>query len=389
MQNGKKFTPGFFNVMQDLLVHLPWEALVGGPVQFRWMYPAERELKKLMSMVCNKARVEAYIAETFAIKEISNFSSKYFVENHNVNAPSMRYHTILEPPNSELEIFKWKGKSVGASSHHHTEEVQQYFLVFDKEYWKSSRQPTQKQLDNLCLRGSKHAQFFVLWLYQYAMNCEEIPHDLRQLSSGDVMATNLSQYDINGFHFRTAKLEASCPLATTCNNGAVTTASDANENTLEYYGVIQNIIEYTFGGPKVLKVVFFDCLWFDPRNGTCVDEFGLVEVKHNSRLQGQHSNIMLAHQVQQVYYMPYPHPSMKSLWVACKVNPHLYPPNDVNELQSNTGDDVADVYQEDVGDDFPISGEAGLNQLDRDVMELIDEELGPSSRKRRRSLRIQ
>ena len=28
----KIFPPGFFNVMQHLLVHLPWEALVGGPV---------------------------------------------------------------------------------------------------------------------------------------------------------------------------------------------------------------------------------------------------------------------------------------------------------------------------------------------------------------------
>ena len=139
----KIFPPGFFNVMQHLLVHLPWEALVGRPVQFRWMYPAERELKKLRAMVRNKARVEACIAEAFAIKEISNFSSKYFVEKHNVNAPSMRYHTVSEPPNSKLEIFKWKGKGVGASSHHHVdytehksimlymftnmEEVQPYF----------------------------------------------------------------------------------------------------------------------------------------------------------------------------------------------------------------------------------------------------------------------
>ena len=43
----KVFPPGFFNCMQHLLVHLPWEALVGGPAQFRWMYSQERELKKL------------------------------------------------------------------------------------------------------------------------------------------------------------------------------------------------------------------------------------------------------------------------------------------------------------------------------------------------------
>jgi hypothetical protein len=40
------FSSGWFNVMQYLLVHLPWEAMVRGPVQFRWMYNQERELNK-------------------------------------------------------------------------------------------------------------------------------------------------------------------------------------------------------------------------------------------------------------------------------------------------------------------------------------------------------
>jgi hypothetical protein len=39
------FCPGWFNPMQHLLVHSPWEARVGGPVQFRLMYSQERELK--------------------------------------------------------------------------------------------------------------------------------------------------------------------------------------------------------------------------------------------------------------------------------------------------------------------------------------------------------
>ena len=38
----KMFPPGFFNVMQHLIVHLPYEARVGGPVAFRWMYQHER-----------------------------------------------------------------------------------------------------------------------------------------------------------------------------------------------------------------------------------------------------------------------------------------------------------------------------------------------------------
>ena len=38
----KIFPPGFFNSMEHLMVHLPYEARVGGPVQYRWMYRYER-----------------------------------------------------------------------------------------------------------------------------------------------------------------------------------------------------------------------------------------------------------------------------------------------------------------------------------------------------------
>ncbi|GLU17163.1 hypothetical protein SLE2022_335560 [Rubroshorea leprosula] len=36
------FPPSFFDSMEHLAIHLPYEARVGGPVQFRWMYPFER-----------------------------------------------------------------------------------------------------------------------------------------------------------------------------------------------------------------------------------------------------------------------------------------------------------------------------------------------------------
>lgn len=36
------FPPSFFDVMEHLPVHLPYEARVAGPVQYRWMYPFER-----------------------------------------------------------------------------------------------------------------------------------------------------------------------------------------------------------------------------------------------------------------------------------------------------------------------------------------------------------
>jgi hypothetical protein len=53
------------------------------------MYPFERALKRLRHIVGNKARVEGHIAEEFKYKEIAYFTSVYFIEEHNVNTPTM------------------------------------------------------------------------------------------------------------------------------------------------------------------------------------------------------------------------------------------------------------------------------------------------------------
>ncbi|KAL0318776.1 UNVERIFIED_CONTAM: hypothetical protein Sangu_2033800 [Sesamum angustifolium] len=38
----KIFSPAFFNSMEHLIVHLLYEAGVGEPMQYKWMYPFER-----------------------------------------------------------------------------------------------------------------------------------------------------------------------------------------------------------------------------------------------------------------------------------------------------------------------------------------------------------
>jgi hypothetical protein len=75
--------------MQHLLVHLPYEAKLGGPQQYRWMDHIERALKNLRGMVRNKAKVEGCIVEEFKLKGIIYFTSVYFIEHHNVSAPTM------------------------------------------------------------------------------------------------------------------------------------------------------------------------------------------------------------------------------------------------------------------------------------------------------------
>jgi hypothetical protein len=152
----------------------------------------------------------------------------------------------------------------------------------------------------------------------YCMEDVNVSNDMKQLSHGQVKALEYSHYDINRYHFWTVKLEASHPLVATTNSRVVTSGEDADN----YNDILQNIIEYTFGGTKELKVVFFQCDWFDPINDTRVNDFGMMEVKHKSRYSG--SNLLLAHQVQQVHYLSYSHPILKNWWVVYKVNPEMH-----------------------------------------------------------------
>jgi len=47
----KVFPLAFFDVMLHLSVHLVHEAKVGGPVQFRWMYPIEQDMYTFKSYI--------------------------------------------------------------------------------------------------------------------------------------------------------------------------------------------------------------------------------------------------------------------------------------------------------------------------------------------------
>jgi hypothetical protein len=104
---------------------------VVGPIQYRWMYHTERALRYLKPMVDNRARVERCITEAFMLKEVAYFSSVYFVEEHNGNAPTMRYNMDEEPPYSDLSIFASRGTTIGSSmSYYSTLEERKAALLY-------------------------------------------------------------------------------------------------------------------------------------------------------------------------------------------------------------------------------------------------------------------
>jgi hypothetical protein len=112
----KIFPPGFFNPMQHLILHLPYEARMGDPVQGRWCYSIERFQKVLRTKCKNKCKIEASIAEVYILEEVSNFTTKYYADNlPSVHNPLPRYNAGKNELN--LSIFRGQlGSASGATN---------------------------------------------------------------------------------------------------------------------------------------------------------------------------------------------------------------------------------------------------------------------------------
>jgi hypothetical protein len=70
------------------------------------------------------------------------------------------------------------------------------------------------------------------------------------LSLGQVKALEYDRYDINGYHFWTAKLEASRPLVTTTNIRVVANGKDDIGLAADYYGVLKKLFSTRSMAPK-------------------------------------------------------------------------------------------------------------------------------------------
>ena len=121
----------FFDIMVHLPIHLPREAILGGPVHTRWMYPFERYLGTLKQYVRNKARPEGSIAEAYIVNEALTFGSMYL---HGVEIQFNRgYRHDLSGQREEkrqLSVFQNCGWPLGKKN-----DAQITFDLFDKDHW--------------------------------------------------------------------------------------------------------------------------------------------------------------------------------------------------------------------------------------------------------------
>ncbi|XP_062213723.1 uncharacterized protein LOC133914685 [Phragmites australis] len=384
----KIFPPGFFNPMQHMILHLPYEARMGGPVQGRWCYSIERLQKILRNKCKNKCKIEASIAESYILEEVSNYTTKYYANNlTSVHNPPPRYNAGNPEDESKLSIFRGQlGSASGATNKtlQHEEwrtimlyvltnlsEVEPYMQEFNEQFWHESREPTLEEASALLRDGvGNDMPDFISWFKQKGTTDESMSADLRQVADGCAYRVrSFKAYDVNGYRFHTASHEQSRPNRRTTNTGVFTPGLDG----AEYYGRIEEIYELNFDGSKPLNPVIFKCHWFDPEVVRRTPNLGLVEIRQSTVLPGDDVYIV-AQQATQVYYLSYPCKTvqrLKGLDVVYKVPPHgklPVPNNEDYNIDPNTYD--GEFFQED--------GLAGIFEIDlteAQVME-VDNETG-------------
>jgi hypothetical protein len=98
-----------------MILHLPYEARMGGPVQGRWCYSIERQQKILRAKCKNKCKIEASIAKAYCAEEVANFTTKYYSDTlPSVHNPPLHYNA--DEHSTGLKLFQGQlGSASGAT----------------------------------------------------------------------------------------------------------------------------------------------------------------------------------------------------------------------------------------------------------------------------------
>ncbi|GJY67535.1 hypothetical protein Tco_0469773 [Tanacetum coccineum] len=356
------YPPAFFDIMIHLVIHLPLEALEGGPIRPRWMFPFERYMKKLKGYVRNKAKPEGSIAEGYVAEEALTFSSHYFRDvttkfnrpDRNVDPP---------PPTCQFQVFRSICKSIGLRSVirfdaqelkkvtwyvlHNSPEIDTYMSQFKSLF------PNKDMKEEF-------PEWFGSQIRQCHVDNDKDPEvsttsDLFALACGPTWTLiSINSCVVDGVRYVMHSRDES---HTTQNSGIYAPGLDEEM----YYGQLQEILEFKY---LLFKVVLFRVKWFDTRNqGRKVKRLILRNNMTQIDCRGKAFKIdqyILVTQVKQVFYLE---DKAKPYW------------RDVNHKTFSDGgvivvEDDPDIIHFNNSSNLPLS--TSLNDLDNATLHIDD-----------------
>ncbi|KAH0724858.1 hypothetical protein KY284_000723 [Solanum tuberosum] len=123
--------------MEHLPIHLANEAMIGGPVQYRSMYPVERWLYFLKLFIHNTSCVEGSIAEGYIANEFTTLCSRYLhTMETKFNLLERNYDGGVIESDGGLMIFYQPGKALKGGKPHllDLKEMEQAHIYILKNY---------------------------------------------------------------------------------------------------------------------------------------------------------------------------------------------------------------------------------------------------------------
>ncbi|XP_028112585.1 uncharacterized protein LOC114310693 [Camellia sinensis] len=273
----KIFPLAFFDVMIHLAVHLPREAILGGPVQYRWMYPIERFLGALRKYVTNQARPKGSIAEAYIVKECITFCSMYVDGIKTVHN---------RPEQNEDRGERQQGLTVFA-------EIARLIGLITRDAEMSQE-----------IRDIAH--WFVLY---NSPEIEKEHKNLLQTQAGHDITHIQRQEFPKWFKERINRLKMEESLEATDElwslaNGPNLLVEEYSGRLHDFYGHLCKVLEFDYICGK--KVVLFQCEWYNTgntgRNRTIQFDTYCISIDVTSRWY-QSDPFILPSQAKQVFYL--------------------------------------------------------------------------------------
>ncbi|GJU28925.1 hypothetical protein Tco_1172514 [Tanacetum coccineum] len=297
------YPPAFFDIMIHLVIHLPLEAIFGGPIRPRWMYPFERYMKKLKNYVRNKAKPEGSIAEGYVAEEALTFSSHYFRDvTTKFNRPDR--NVDCPPPTCQFQVFKSLCKSIGLRSviridHQELKKVIWYVLHNSPEI-DTYRAKFKIEFPNKDMKEEFPGWFGKQIRQRHVDNDPGVNEssELFALACGPSQTPiSVNSCVVNGVRF---VVHSRDERRTTQNSGICSPGPDGEM----YYGQLEQILEFSY---LSFKTVLFRVKWFDTSNeGRKVKRFvirnNMTQIWANGK-SFKDDQYIPATQVKQVFYL--------------------------------------------------------------------------------------
>ncbi|CAL8991583.1 unnamed protein product [Prunus brigantina] len=238
------FPPAFFTSMIHVMVHLPEEALLAGPVNYRWMYPIERLLGDLKKTVRNRAKPEGSIIEAWVQYESLTFCGMYLKDVDTAfNRPQRNNDGGLR--NETLSVFAQSARPFGdpvrgESFSRNDMEVAHWFVLNNCDEIMSyldEHEEMMKREHPSHLYAKKHRELFPKWFLEYvkklkSSNSPSYSEELYNLAFGPIRAELFSGCHVNGVKFLgTARDDKLCT-----QNSGVHVPGGGESTDVDFYG---------------------------------------------------------------------------------------------------------------------------------------------------------